>query len=501
MTKEHISSPQVSSRVPDTLVLIVGIVILAWLLTYFIAPGSFETETISYSHGEKTVERTVLKASSFKQETEQAQGAPIFSPEQDNSLLSFAFNGLTSGSKYGAAIGVIMFIILIGGAFGVLMETKAIDKALLRLLVLIKGKDIFLIPILCFVFSLGGAVFGMGEEAIVFAMIVAPIMVSLGYDGITAVMCTYVATQIGFATSWMNPFNVAIAQGLSGVPVMSGSGLRMVIWCVFTAVLIAYTWYYAHKIKRKPSLSKSRLSDDYFRENHDLTQLPKEALTLGERLILLTLVAGIVWVIFGVVQYGYYIPEIATQFFVMGVVAGIVACLFGVNGFNANRVADAFRKGASDLLPPALVVGFAQGILSVLGGTDPETPSVLNSILHSTAGVFDGFSQSASAVFMLYFQSVFNFFVTSGSGQAALTMPLMAPIADLVQVTRQTAVLAFQLGDGITNIFVPTSASLMGTLGVARIQWANWASFIYKFLLINFAMATVVVIVAVAIGY
>lgn len=491
----------ISTKVPDTLVLIIVFVLVAWLLTFVVTPGFFETETVHYRYGEQQVEKIVLKASSYQAVSDGPNAAPIFEQDNESSLLSFAFNGLTSGNQYSAAVGVIMFILLIGGSFGILMQTKAIDKALLRLLVHMKGKDILLVPILCLLFSLGGAVFGMGEEAIAFALILTPLMVSLGFDAITAVMCTYVATQIGFATSWMNPFNVAIAQGLAGVPVMSGSGFRFAMWIVFTTVLTVYTWRYAIKVKRQPSSSKSYLSDDYFRKNHDLKSMPKEPLSFGEWLVLLSFAFGVLWVIWGVVAYGFYIPEIATQFFVMGCVCGIIAACFNVNGLSINQVADGFRKGASDLLPAALVVGFAQGILAVLGGTDPETPSVLNSLLHSTANLFDGLSQTTSAIFMLFFQSIFNFFVTSGSGQAALTIPLMAPLADLVSVTRQTAVLAFQLGDGITNIFVPTSASLMGTLGVAKIQWASWASFIFKFLLLNFVLAITCIVIAVSIGY
>ncbi len=394
-----------------------------------------------------------------------------------------------------------MFILIIGGAFGVLMETRSIDKLLMRLIEKIKGNDILIVPMLCFVFSLGGAVFGMGEEAIVFAMIIAPIMVSLGFDAITAVMCTYVATQIGFATSWMNPFNVAIAQGLAGVPVLSGSGFRMLMWAVFTLLLVGYVWRYAATIQRSPEKSKSYKTDDYFREHHNLSSNKKDPINSGDWLVFSVLVLGVVWVVWGVVEYGFYIPEIATQFFVMGIAAGLIACLFKINQFDLNKIADSFRKGAADLLPAALVVGFAQGILAVLGGTDPQTPSVLNTILNSAAEVFSHLSEATSAIGMLLFQSVFNFFVTSGSGQAALTMPLMAPIADLVDVSRQTAVLTFQLGDGITNIFVPTSASLMGTLGVARIQWASWAGFIYKFLLMNFMLAIIFVVIAVSIGY
>ncbi|NRA63958.1 MAG: putative basic amino acid antiporter YfcC [Pseudobacteriovorax sp.] len=484
-------------EVPDTLVIILSIVLLAWVATFFIQPGSFSTETVSYQIGDRQVERQVLTSGSFQYADSQALGSSIFDPKDDQSLLSFAFLGLTSGSKYGAAIGVIAFLLIIGGAFGILLSTGAIDLALKKILVVLGSKEFLLVPILCFTFSLGGAVFGMGEEAIAFAMILTPVFARLGYNPMIAIMCTYVATQIGFATSWMNPFNVAVAQGLSGVPIYSGAGLRIVMYIVFTIALIGFTSYQAKKSKQ------AFLSDKNSHQPSTHTQdlAADVTMTLGHYLIIATLGITILWIIWGVIVHEYYIPEIATQFFTMGLVAGIIACVFGIGNFTLNKMAKSFREGAEQMLAPALVVGMAQGILIVLGGTNPEDVSVLNTILHNISGLFSDVSSSVAAVFMLCFQSALNFFVTSGSGQAALTIPLMAPIADLVGVTRQTAILAFQLGDGLTNIIVPTSASLMGTLGVAKVDWAKWAKFISSFLFLNFLMAFVFVVVAVFINY
>ena len=187
--------------------------------------------------------------------------------------------------------------------------------------------------------------------------------------------------------------------------------------------------------------------------------------------MLLTLLATIVWTIWGVLVKGYYIPEIASQFFVMGFVAGIIGVVFKLNGMELNDIAKSFDKGAADLLGAALCVGMAQGIILVLGGTSATDGTVLNTILHTIGESMKGLPPMISAWLMYVFQSVFNFFVVSGSGQAALTMPIMAPLADIVGVSRQTAVLAFQLGDAFTNFIVPTSGCLLGALAAARMEW------------------------------
>ncbi|GAM75161.1 putative S-transferase [Vibrio ishigakensis] len=287
-------------------------------------------------------------------------------------------------------------------------------------------------------------------------------MVRLGYDSITTVMVTYVATQIGFASSWMNPFSVAIAQGIAGVPVLSGMTFRMALWAGFTLIGIAFTMMYAARIKRNPTSSLTYESDAHFRAQEDTSGKIKEW-TLGDTLVMLTVLATTIWVVYGVVAHAWYIPEIASQFFTMGFIVAIIGTLFRLNGMTLNDAAAAFKEGAELMLAPALLVGCAKGVLLILGG-DSSDASVLNTILNSAGGFISGLPDVVAAWLMYVFQSVFNFFVTSGSGQAALTMPLLAPLADIAGVTRQVAVLAFQLGDGFTNIIVPTSASLMATL-------------------------------------
>lgn len=474
-------------NMPDTYVIIFFVIILAAILTHTVPVGKFQMEKVSYTTETGAVKtRTVPIAGSFAYELDE-QGDPLvkgikfFEPGGEVGVANYVFEGIVSGDKWGTAVGVIAFILITGGSFGIILKTKAVESGLYALIKRTKGSEWLLLPIVFFMFSLGGAVFGMGEEAIPFAMVLIPIVIGMGYDAITGILITYVSTQIGFGTSWMNPFSVAIAQGVAGIPVLSAAGFRIFMWSFFTAFGILYTLRYAKKVKADPMSSISYETDKYYREEFKLEDQQDMEFKFGHTLVLLIVVLGMAWIIYGVVKFGYFLPEIATQFVIMGVAAGIVGVVFKLNDMTVNDIATSFRKGAEDLIGAAIVVGMAKGIVLVLGGADADTPSVLNTILNWVAEGLSGMPAAMCAWVMYIFQSGFNFFVVSGSGQAALTMPIMAPLSDLVGVTRQVAVVAFQLGDGFTNLIVPTSGILMAILGIAKLDWGVWAKFQIKF--------------------
>ncbi|EMF0115349.1 putative basic amino acid antiporter YfcC [Enterococcus hirae] len=558
---------------PHTYVIIFGVVILAWLLTFIVPAGKFSTQDIEYqdANGE-TSTRTVLRQDSFRyayaldrsyvfDQLEKLQNDPterekLKVPEKgleevisegekkltqekldeisltddvlydqfgeriyDTSkklhktarvwgtddfggfgFLNFVFEGLVSGDKYGSAVGIAALILVVGGAFGIIMRTGAIDAGIYAFISKTRGLERLALPLLFFAFSFGGATFGMAEEVIPFSMVMVPFVIALGYDSIVAVTVTYVASQVGNATSWMSPFSVAVAQGIAGIPVLSGATFRLIMWVVITALSAGYLMIYGEKIRKKPESSLTYKSDDYFRSHLKKTTDEKKAFMLGHKLILLEMLIVLVWIVWGVTQEGYYIPEIASQFFVMGLVAGIIAVIFKLDGMRINDIASSFQSGAADLAGTAIVVGMAKGILLVLGGSDASVPSALNTILHGIGTALAGVPAAIGAWAMYIFQSLFNLVVTSNSGQAALTMPIMAPLADLVGVSRQVAVLAYQLGAGFMDAFTPVSASLIGVLGVARIEWAKWARFQIKMQGFFFVLGTIFIMIAIAIG-
>lgn len=478
------SPPVTEKSMPDAFIILFFVVMLAAIATHFIPAGYYQVEL------DPVTNKSRLISDSF-QYAEQQAGVPLFAENGNIGFLNFAFEGMVSGDKWGSAIGVMMFIILTGGAFGIIMRTQAIDNGILALIEKTKRLEQAFIPILFVLFSFAGAIFGMGEEAIAFCIVLLPLMRAIGYDGMTTVLVTYVATQIGFATSWMNPFSVAIAQGIAGLPLMSGLEFRVVMWLVFTLVGVIFTMRYASKIKQHPELSPC------FHQAKQLTDTKIASTNFGlvDSVLLMTFLLGIIWVIWGVVAKGYYIPELASQFFTLGCVIGVIATVG--KRLKVNDVAEAFKSGAKDLLPAAMIVGMAKGIVIILGGDNATEPSVLNTVLHNTGQFLSDLPQIMSAVFMFVFQSIFNFFIASGSGQAALTMPIMAPLSDILGISRQIAVLAFQLGDGLTNVIIPTSAALIGCLGVTQVDWLVWAKFIWRFMLLLAGIAILFIVSAV----
>lgn len=480
---------------PDTLVILFWVALLLVGLSFVVPAGSFEVDTDIQG------QTLPVELDSFALSPGGAPGTPLFNADPEAvGLLNAPFEGLTSGSRLSAAVGIMGFLLIVGGAFGVILQTGCIDRGVHALVQRTERDPLLILPLLFFLFSLGGAIFGMSEETVAFVILLVPIIIRLGYDAITAVLVTFVASRVGFASSWMNPFNVAIAQGIADVPILSGAPLRMVMWAVFTTTGIIITLWWARKIYHSPQSSPTYETDAYFRtvaagSGAMSSFSARDALAVG------MIAAGVGWVVWGVTVHQYFIAEIAAQFFTLGLGVGLLYLLPGPNRVDANTQSRAFREGAAGLIPAVLVVGMAKGLVLLLGGTNPAEPSVMNTILFILASGLVHLPEMASAWLMFLVQSVINFLVPSGSGQAALTMPLMAPLGDLVGITRQVTVLCFQLGDSLTNLIIPTSATLMGVLGAARIDWTVWARWIVPVLVLYASLALVFIGVAVATGY
>jgi uncharacterized ion transporter superfamily protein YfcC len=462
----------------NTLLVLLGIALLAAIVVPFVPAGLFEPGApVALDRFHIDPHATV---------------STLFGTSDGRGILNFLFEGMTSGDRNGAAVGLIALIFIIGGAFALVNETGAVERGLLRLVALSGGHPAWLLGSLTIAFSLGGAVFGMGEETIAFLVLLLPLIDRLGLPRESAVMATYMASQIGFATSWMNPFSVLVAQSVAEVPALSGAPLRIVVWAVFTLAALVFTLRYAlrHRVVGSGDVA---------------AMLRASPLRGSDRIVLLAIVATVAWIIWGITQRGYYLPELAAQFLALGLFSAVVMLLGNRPEASrlarANRLAELFTQGAAQMVPVALVIGAAKGMLWLLGGTDPHKASVLNTLLYAMGHALEDWPPMVAAQGMLLFQAIFNFFVTSGSAQASITMPLMAGLGDIVGVSRQVAVLAFQLGDGITNLVIPTSAVLMGAIGVAGVSWQRWLRAIWRLELILVGLAAAAVAIAVSIGY
>ena len=276
-----------SSRMPDAFVILFGVVLLAALMTYIVPAGYYEPTEETRIIDNKEITRTLILPESFKTIDTGDTGVAIFSGSQAPGFINYAFEGMVSGDRNGSAVGVVAFILIVGGAFGIIMHSGAVNNGILALIRKTKGADVVIIPLMFFLFSFGGAIFGMGEEAIAFCIVLTPLIIALGYDAITAVLITYVATQIGFATSWMNPFSIAIAQGIADIPILSGADFRIAMWAIFTVVGMVFTMRYGKKVKTTPQMSLSYHTDSHFREQQQ-AQIDAD-FTHVDTLILLTL--------------------------------------------------------------------------------------------------------------------------------------------------------------------------------------------------------------------
>lgn len=471
-------------RVPDTLLILLSLAVLAWLSTFVFIPGKFDLAG----------DPARIVAGSFAS-APSAIPAPMFGDADKTGFIDFLFAGLVTGDRYSATIGLLAFILILGGVFGMIMQTRAIDAAMVASLPDGKARNERLVIVLFVAFSLGGAIFGMSEEAIALTLVLTSALTRAGYDAITAVLVCYGATQIGFATSWMNPFSVIIAQSIAELPAMSGMGLRICVWITFTMVGAVFAWRYARSVRTARTGIMGREASMEPKTEPDINLSP------AHLLVLVIVLAGIGWVGWGVATQGYYLAEIAAQFFALGLLVAVVARAAHLPGCDLNAQAAAFRDGAAQLVPAALVVAAAKGIVLLLGGDNPAQFSLLNTLLDTAAGITAAVPEWLTAWAMFIAQAIINLFIVSGSGQASVTMPLMAPLADLSGVERQTAVLAFQLGDGLTNLVVPTSAALMGCLAAARVDYVDWLRFIWKPMLGLLAMASAVMLLAQWGGY
>lgn len=445
-------------RIPHTFTIVFALIVLAAVMTWVIPAGEFSRHSVDG--------REVVVNDSFHR----VDAAP-----QTWQVFSALFNGFCDKAD------IVIFILMVGGAFWILNNSHAIDAGVMAFLRQIRklnrygwlkriGVENIIIVLVMLMFSVFGAVFGMSEETIAFVVVFIPLAISMGYDSIVGLCMCYVAAHIGFAGAILNPFTIGIAQGIADLPLFSGLEYRLFCWAVLTVIGIVFVLWYAHRVKACPEKSPVYKLDEYWRQRQQDSENAK--LTTRQTLILVLLLVTIVALVVGVLVFDWYIAEIAALFFAMGIVAGIL------DRQSADNIAKLFLEGCKDILSAALVVGLASGIIFIL-----RDGKVIDTILYGLTRSLAQTGDVASVGVMYAFQTLLNVVMPSGSAKAALTMPIMAQFADLIEVSRQTTVLAFQFGDGFTNMLTPTSGVLIGCLGVAKIPYGVWFKWVWKFIL------------------
>jgi uncharacterized ion transporter superfamily protein YfcC len=460
--QNELSTSKKKFEFPHVFVILFGLIVIMAAVTYFIPAGEYERETTDDG-------RTVVVDGTYST----VESTPLGFLD----IFQTIHHGMVQASD------IIFFIFIVGGAFGILRATNTLEGAFGSISRKLAGKEIWLIPVIMTFFSIAGATFGMAEEAIPFILIMIPIALMMGFDSIVGTAVIMVGVYSGFTAAFMNPFTVGVAQGIAELPTFSGMGVRFVFWLIYLAVSIAFVMLYARKIKKDPA--KSIVYEDDKKRNMNVDLHDQPTLTTRQGIILGVLVLTLIALALGVTLQGWYITEIAGLFLLMGAAVGVIGKM------RVNQIAESFVKGCEELVLGALVVGFAYAILVVL-----EDTNTIDTVLYAVSNMVSGLPASFSAMGMYATQSILNFFVPSGSGQAALSMPIMAPLGDLLGVSRQTAVLAFQFGDGISNLLFPTAGVLMAALAIARISYVKWLKWVWPLILIQYALGAIFITIA-----
>ena len=455
----------------NTLVMIFAVIVLVAAITWIVPGGEYQRVV---KDGQTLVNPDSFR---FVESSPQGIGAVLMSPVKG----------------FIQAAHIIAFVFLIGGSFMVIQKTGAVTVGVQKMAITFAKKphlQRFFIPVAMTIFSLGGAVFGMSEETMPFILIFIPFALSLGYDSLVGTAIPFLGAAAGFAGSVLNPFTVGIAQGIAELPLYSGMGYRVIIWVLSTSSMIFFVMRYAGKVRANPSISP--VHDIDLARKHEFHLDAQEAVdfTRRHKLVLGAFALAMAFLIFGVLKFGWYINEIAALFLGIGLASGILG------GLKAGQITDAFKEGARDMMGVALIIACARAILVV--ATDGR---ILDVMLYSLASVITHLHPIVAAQAMFVTQGIINFFVHSGSGQAALTMPVMAPLADVVGISRQTAILAFQFGEGWINPILPTSGVTMGVLGLAGIPWERWFKWMLPVQVYFFILALLLLIPPFIFGY
>lgn len=446
---------------PDTVVLLGGILVVFMVLTWVIPAGEYPRVEVNG--------RSVVQPEGFAY----VESRPV----TPWGLFTAPLKG------FEAAAEVIGFVFLIGASFSVVTRTGAIQAALMQVVRWGERRPRqrkWTIPLMMTLFSLGGATFGMAEETLVFILITIPMARAMGYDTLVGLAIPVVGAAAGFAGAFMNPFTVGIAQGIAQLPLFSGMGYRLGVWAVFTTLSVVFVMRYAGRVARDPARSLvaglpglgvgvavAGATGAAGAAGAAARAVMDEPMTGRRWGVLGVLMMTLTGLVVGATLWGWYIPEMSGLFLAMGLVSA------GVYGLRMGDTVAAFYQGARDMTVAAILIGFARSLLVVA-----EEGRIIDTLLHTVATWAEGYPAVVSVEIMFVAQTLVNFFVPSGSGQAALTMPIMAPLSDLLGITRQTAVLAFQFGDGITNLIIPTNGLMMALLGVAKVPYDRWVRFI-----------------------
>lgn len=455
-------------KIPDTYVLLFLVIVLAVAASWVLPAGQFERVTGASG-------KVQVVPGSYHR-VEQAPVKPF-------ETLIAVQKGLIDAAS------TVFFVYISYAALCVIIKSGAIHAAISRVLQKTRDKyRVLVIPIFVFLFAFAGGTYGMFEEALCFTPIFVGLAIALGYDAIVGMAIVAVGVGLGYSGSFTNPFNVGVAQQFAELQLFSGLSYRLFCWFVMCAVSILMIMEYAMRIHKNPEKSLVYGLNFGELEMHE-RELVNLQLTARHKIILLIGGATLITMLISVLKWGWYLNELAGLLLGMGILCGIVA------GWGPSKIAGALSDGFRDIAYGAMMIGIARGILVVL-----RQGNIIDTVINAMFLPLSVLPKWMAGVGMLAAQTIINFFIPSGSGQAATTMPIMAPLADLLGISRQVAVLAFQFGDGLSNVLWPTAFAAI-FCGIAKIPYAKWMRWFAPRFCIVFAVQAMLVVLAISIGY
>lgn len=452
-------------KMPNVIVILFGVLILCAIATYIVPSGQYDV-----------AEKGVIIPNSYK-ETAQS---PVSIMEVFRSL----HVGMVDSSK------IIFGLLFTGGAFAVVEATGSINGAIAGAVRKGGKNKYFLLSIVMIIFGVAAATGVITSEIIAFFPIGLMVARALKLDSITGIAITFLPNGVGYATSFINPSSLALAQEISGLPLFSGKEYRIVLFLLFMVITMCFILSYVRKISKNPEariIKNDPLFIEDTTQNANLINAPFE---WKHKLVISSFIGILLFYVLGTSLYKWGIAEMAASFVIIALISAFIFKM------NAEKFINHFVSGMKDLVFAALIIGIARSIMIVL-----ENGNILDTLVYLLNEMMEPLPKFIGAVAILITSSGINFFVGSGTGQAALTIPIIAPLTDLLGLTRQLGILCFQLGDGITNLLYPTSYVLMAGLAMSRIPYGKWLKFITPYILLSFLFATIGVVAGILIGY
>ncbi len=440
-------------QLPHPLALLTACILAAAVLTWIVPAGQYDRRD------DPAASRKIVVAGSYHRVDARPLG-PF------DTLLAVPHGMIDAAS-------VIFFVFLVGGAFTVVEETGALRQAVGSLVLAVGDRGALVIPIVSIAFAAAGALENMAEEIIALVPVLMLVTRRLGFDAITGVAISIGASAIGAAFSPINPFQVQIAQKVAGLPLLSGWAFRAAVMALALAVWIGWTWRHALKTRRPPEASDTATA----------SLDARMAVVLG-----IVLVTFVVFV-YGVIRLGWDFDQMAALFFAMGLVAGLTG------GLGSGGTAQAFVNGFGSMAYAAMLIGFARAIFVAL-----DQGRIVDTIVSGLVSPLQHLPVAACAVAMLGVQAVLHFPVPSVSGQAVLTIPLLVPVSDLIGLSRQVTVLAFQYGAGLTELVTPTNGAIVAVAAAAGVKFGDWLSFAVPIYLLLLVLSALAIVAAILVG-